>query len=180
MLKCNCYEDRRKQKAKMQNANEISLKQRMGGWRCKERAWPKTWHRSGSWRTLKRGQRLRVLSFPARKQRCARREKCENRRQWPNFRRRFYAKNESSQNANKHNMLMLVRTMRIWEEKVPKESCIVNVNSNANLNSEWTTLEISRNCDYFRGIQRMTDLWILERGEPKKGNQSEGIPKRGI
>ena len=44
----------------------------------------------------------------------------------------------------------------------------------------WTTLEISRNCDYFRGIQRMTELWILERGELKKGNQSEGIPKRGI
>ena len=108
------------------------------------------------------------------------RKKCENRRQWPNFRRRFDAKNESSQNANKHNILILVRRIRIWEEKVPKESCVVHINSNANLNSEWTTLEISRNCDYFRGIQRMTELWILERGEPKKGNQSEGIPKRGI
>ena len=34
----------------------------------------------------------------------------------------------------------------------------------------WTTPEISRNCDYFRGIQRMTKLWILERGEPIWGN----------
>ena len=150
---------------------------------AKNRAWrekPKTWHRSGSWRTLKRGQLLRVLSLSARKQRCARREKCENRRQWPNYRERFYAKNESWENANKHNILISMRRIRIWEEKFAKESSIVNINSNANLNSEWTTLEISRNCDYFRGNPEDDRSMNPKRGEPKKGNQTRGIPKRGI
>ena len=53
-------------------------------------------------------------------------------------------------------------------------------NSNANLNSEWTTLEISRNCDYFRGNPEDDRSMNPKRGEPKKGNQTRGIPKRGI
>ena len=41
---------------------------------------------------------------------------------------------------------------KVVEQPQRCEVCsIVNINSNANLNSEWTSLEISRNCDYFRG-----------------------------
>ena len=44
----------------------------------------------------------------------------------------------------------------------------------------WTTLEISRNCDYFRGNPEDDRSMNPKRGEPKKGNQTRGIPKRGI
>ena len=72
--------------------------------------------------------------------------------------------------------LMPIRESDTYQEEFSKSSGNVSATSGYS----WTALEISRNCDYFRGIQRMTELWILERGEPKKGNQSEGIPKRGI
>ena len=56
----------------------------------------------------------------------------------------------------------------------------INVNSNANLNSEWTALETSRNCDYFRGNPEDDQSMNPRKRGIEEGDQSEGNPKREI
>ena len=62
----------------------------------------------------------------------------------------------------KHPMPHLTQAQELTGSSLPrtfqKESSIANINSNANLSSEWTTVETLKNCDCFREIQMMMDL----------------------